>query len=267
MDDSALLDLEGIRKYQTVIGILQWASVIGRLDITHAVSSLSRFSAAPRQGHLDLVVRVVGYLKKFPNKRSYINPAPLIMNPDRVKEFKADFSDEYRDSAEEKDLTLPKSYGEQLQTSVFFNSDHAHDLVSRRSISGIIAFVGSTPVVWISRRQGAIASSTYSAEFSAMRAAVEEAQSIRHMLRCLGVPVDSPTKLFGDNLGVIQNAGEPDADLKKKHVAISFHLVREAVAAGIVTPYWIDTNSNFADILTKQIPSVPFLGHVMSLLD
>lgn len=162
---------------------------------------------------------------------------------------------------------LPTSYGPELETSVFFDSDHAHDVVTRRSISGLLTFVGSTPITWLSRCQRAIASSTYSAEFSAMRTAVEEAQATRYMLRCLGIPVTTPTRLFGDNLGVIQNAGEPEAGLKKKHVAITFHVIHKAVACGIVKPFWLDTNSNFANIMTKQIAGVPFLGHVHSLLD
>ena len=64
----------------------------------------------------------------------------------------------------------------------------------------------------------------------AMRAAVEEAISIRYMLRCLGIPVTKPTNLYGDNFSVIQNAAEPHSDIKKKHVAISYHFVREAIA-------------------------------------
>lgn len=63
------------------------------------------------------------------------------------------------------------------------------------------------------------------------------------MLRCLGcnVPSDGscPTDVFGDNLSVILNAQKPAADLSKKHVAISFHVVREAFAGGIIAPYWI----------------------------
>jgi hypothetical protein len=43
------------------------------------------------------------------------------------------------------------------------------------------------------------------------------------MLWSLGIPIDKPTKLFGDILGVIQNASMPEANLHKKHVAISFH--------------------------------------------
>ena len=69
--------------------------------------------------------------------------------------------------------------------------------------------VGSTPVTWMSKCQGAVATSTYSAELCAMRLATEEAITI-----C--IPVNEP-KLFGDNLEVIQNASMPEATLQKKH--------------------------------------------------
>mmetsp|Transcript_30752 Transcript_30752/g.36558 ORF Transcript_30752/g.36558 Transcript_30752/m.36558 type:complete len:126 (-) Transcript_30752:187-564(-) len=125
---------------------------------------------------------------------------------------------------------------------MFVDFDHAHDLKTRRSLTGLLAYVGSTPVLWKAMRQGSIASSTYAAEFSALRPATEEASSLRYMLRCLGcnVPSDgsSPTRIFGDNLSVIQNAQNPAADLSKKHLAISFHVVREAIAAHIVEAYW-----------------------------
>jgi hypothetical protein len=61
-----------------------------------------------------------------------------------------------------------------------------------------------------------------------MRSAVEEAISIRYMLRCLGVLVTKLTDLFSDNFGVIQSAEIPDGELKKKHIAISYHHVRQA---------------------------------------
>ena len=117
-------------------------------------------------------------------------------------------------------------------------------------------------MTWYSRRQGSIASSTYAAGFSALRTATEEAVSLRYMLRSLGcnVPLDGkyPTKVFGDNLSVIQNSSSPEADLSKKHVAISFHAVREAVAAGIIEPYWLRGKWNMSDIMTKQIPTSEF---------
>jgi len=130
--------------------------------------------------------------------------------------------------------------------------------MTRRSISGLIVFVGSTPVLWISRRQGCIATSTYCAEFIAMRTAVEEAISLRYMLRCLGVPVTAPTNLYGDNFGVIQSATIPDGELKKKHIAISYHYVREAIAAKVVNGIWVRTDENFADVCTKALGKATF---------
>ena len=95
-----------------------------------------------------------------------------------------------------------------------------------------------------------------------MRTAVEEAKSLCFMLRCLGVSLKGPSVLHGDNLSVIQNSSLPTADLKKKHVALSYHIVREAVAAGIVSPMWLKSEHNHADILTKQIGRTPFMNHV-----
>ena len=61
------------------------------------------------------------------------------------------------------------------------------------------------------------------------------------MLRCLGcnVPLDGSylTRIFGDNLSFILNAQNPAAYLSKKHVEISFRVVREAVVSGIIEPY------------------------------
>ena len=55
-----------------------------------------------------------------------------------------------------------------LQVTLFVDADHAHNIKTRRSITGFIDYVGSKPVVWFSKHQGSIASSTYSAEFSAL---------------------------------------------------------------------------------------------------
>ena len=86
-----------------------------------------------------------------------------------------------------------------------------------------------------------------------MRSAVEEAIALRYMLRCLGIPVVAPTNLFGDNFGAIQSANIPEGELKKKHVAISYHYVREAIAAKIVNAIWIKTYENWSDLCTKAL--------------
>ena len=129
-----------------------------------------------------------------------------------------------------------------------------------------LVVVGSTPVTWISKCQAAVATSTYSAEFCTMRLATEEAITIQYMICSLGIPVNEPTKLFGDNLGVIQNASMPEATLQKKYTAISFHRVRECVAAKIIEPHKIDGKDNVADIFTKPVDGTTFKYHVWDLM-
>ncbi len=84
---------------------------------------------------------------------------------------------------------IPKAMNYQYQ--FFFDSDHAHVKKTGRSISRVIVMVGCTPIIWKSRRQGAIATSTYGAEFYAMKLATEEEITIRYMLRSLGLPVNN----------------------------------------------------------------------------
>ena len=249
-----------------LLGMLQWMVTIGKPELCQLVSSLNRFGACPREGHLDLAIRSFGYIKTTLNKQIAIDSRPMVFtrhNP--VEKLIPDFLKDYPDAKEELDPSFSQSFGPVMDSTFLFDSDHAHDLVTRRSLTGWIGYVGSTPVCWGSRRQGSIASSTYAAEFSALRTATEEAQNLRYMLRCLGcnVPSDGscPTKIFGDNLSVILNAQNPAADLSKKHVAISFHVVREAVAAGIIEPYWLRGIYNTSDLMTKQIPCPQFREH------
>ena len=116
--------------------------------------------------------------------------------------------------------------------------------MTRRLVSGIIAFVGSTPISWTSKRQGTIESSSYSAKFCAGQVACEEAIAIRYMLCSLGVPVPGPTRLCGDNLGMIMSLTNPESKLKKNHVAISFHKLRECATTKIVNLIKVCTTVN-----------------------
>jgi hypothetical protein len=70
-----------------------------------------------------------------------------------------------------------------------------------------------------------------------------------------GVPVEGPANVFCDNRGVVKNVSIPESTLAKKHNAINYHVVREAVAAGILRVGKEDGQTNLADLLTKVLPS------------
>ena len=70
-----------------------------------------------------------------------------------------------------------------------------------------------------------------------------------------GVPINGPTNLYCDNEEAVTNSSRPESQIKKKHNAIAYHHVREAVAAGIIRTGKEDRKSNIADMLTKPLPS------------
>lgn len=174
------------------------------------------------------------------------------------KDFTKIFEDFYPDAIEEVDAKLPEALIDEIAITAFIDSDHAHDCITQRSITGLLILIGRTPCLFMSKRQGAIETRTYGAEFCVMKTAVEEVQSVRYMLRCLGVKVDYSSLVCGDNLGVVQNATISDSLLKKKHVAIAYHKTRESAAAGIIHPIKTLSKHNFADILTKALGGKPF---------
>ena len=101
-------------------------------------------------------------------------------------------------------------------------------------------------------------SSTYGSELVAARVATERIMEIRYALRMLGVPLDGPAMMLGDNLSVVLNTSIPSSVLKKKHCAINYHRVREAIAAKILQFAHISSEKNLADILTKPLGNQRF---------
>jgi hypothetical protein len=57
--------------------------------------------------------------------------------------------------------------------TVYVDADHAHDLVTRRSITGILVMLNNTPIRWISKRQKTVETSTYESESLASRVTTE----------------------------------------------------------------------------------------------
>lgn len=196
------------------------------------------------------------YLKQYQNRRIVVDSRDPILEGDHSildVDYTEVFKEQCPDTVEEIDPNVPKPLVKEMEMCAFVDSDHAHDRVTRRSITGLIIIIGRTPVYFMSKRQGAIETSTYRAECCAMETAVEDVVSIRYMLRCLGVKVTYAPLVFGDNLGVIQNCSISDNLLKKKHVAISYHKARESAAAAMTHPVKIGTDDNFVDALTKAL--------------
>ena len=86
-----------------------------------------------------------------------------------------------------------------------------------------------------------------------MKQAMEVSRGLRYKLRMMGVPIEGPTHMYGDNMSTIHNTQHPESQLKKKSNCICYHAVREAVAMGELLPGHVKMDENPADILTKVV--------------
>ena len=114
---------------------------------------------------------------------------------------------------------------------IFVDASHATNKATRRSHSGYIIFINRAPVVWFSKRQNTVESSTFSSEFIAMKICMEHVVALRYKLRIFGIPVDGPADILCDNQSVVNNSCKLSSVLNKKHNSIAYHAVQWAVAA------------------------------------
>ena len=66
LDDSPMCSPDETANFQSLIGACQWMVSLCHLDISHVLMSLSRFRNCPRKGHINHLLHVCGYIKKFP---------------------------------------------------------------------------------------------------------------------------------------------------------------------------------------------------------
>ena len=81
---------------------------------------------------------------------------------------------------------------------------------------------------------------------------MEQASDICTTLRYLGVPIKGKTVMFGDNEAVVKSSAIPHSKLTKRHSILSYHRVREAIAAKIIRFYHVPGVENPADVLSKH---------------
>ena len=251
LDATAELKQDGVQFYQEVIGSLRWATEIGRVDILLEVALMSQQLALPREGHLEQVLHIIAYLKQNPKFRLMFDTKNPKVNENWFLTY--DWQDFYRDVEEAIPPNMPEARGNLVTTSLFCDADLAGDRVNRRSMTGILIFLNRAPIHWYSKKQSTVESSTFGAEFVAMRTAIEMTESLRYKLRMFGVPIDGSTNVYCDNEAVYQNTVIPESTLKKKHHSIAYHRCREAVAAKTVRVAKQGTTKNLSDLFTKLL--------------
>jgi hypothetical protein len=257
LDTSELLDVEGTKIYQSLIGAMQWVIQIGRWDITTSVMTLSRFRAFPRQGHLDRIKRIYGYLRKM--KHGTIKIRTELPDYSNIPDVNYEWEHTvYRGAKEEVPHDAPRPLGKPIVMTHFLDANLYHDMVNGRSVTGILHMWNKTPIDWYSKLQSLVHEATYGSEYAATKTCTQHAMDLRTTARYLGIPIQGPSMVFGDNEAVVNSSSIPHQKLTKRHHALAYHFTREAIAAKMMKYNHIDGKRNPADILSKHwdMPSV-----------
>jgi hypothetical protein len=220
---------------------------------------------APRQGHFNAMKRVFGYLRANPKGRLVCDPSYPDHSAFHTPEHQ-NWKEFYPGAGEEKPHDMPTAKGKAARVTVYVDADHSRDQLTRRSVSGVILMVNNMPIRWICKRQQTVETSTYGSELVAGRMAIDLIVAIRYELRMLGVPLDGPALLLGDNMSVVLNTTVPSSVLKKKHCACAYHRIRESIAAGAVRFAHVSSKHNLADILTKPLAKGVFVPLAQKLV-
>jgi hypothetical protein len=86
-----------------------------------------------------------------------------------------------------------------VRMTVYVDTDHAHDLVTRRAIAEIPVMLNNKHIRWIFKLQKTVETSTYGSELVASRISIEIIPEVRYIHWLLGVALDGPALILGDN--------------------------------------------------------------------
>jgi hypothetical protein len=147
----------------------------------------------------------------------------------------------------------PKPLSKYITLTHYYDANIFHDIVTGCSVTGILHLINKkTPLDWYSKKQAMVETATYGSEFVVARTCVDQIVDLCTTLHYLGVPLQDTSYIFSDNKTAVDSSTIPHAKLQKRHNALSFHHVCEAIAAKFIEMHHLDGIFNPADILSKH---------------
>lgn len=130
----------------------------------------------------------------------------------------------------------------QLRLHAYSDSDWGACLDTRKSVTGYLILLGSSPISWKSKKQHTVSKSSAEAEYRAMAVVASEITWLVRLLEELGVQNLRPVSLEGDNQSALQIAHNPVLHQRTKHIEIDCHFTREKVLEGLIQLRYISTH-------------------------
>jgi hypothetical protein len=218
---AAGLPLKDPTFYRSIAGALQYLTLT-RPELAYAVQQACLHMHDPRDAHWNIIKRILRYV------RGTSGHGVLL----RASSF----------------TTL----------QAYTDADWAGCPDTRRSTSGFCIFLGDALISWSSKRQAVVSRSSAEAEYRGVANAATECCWLRNLLCELHIPVHKASIIFCDNVSAVYLSDNPVHHKRTKHVELDIHFVRERTALGQLRVLHVPTHLQFADIMTKGLPTSLF---------
>ena len=106
---------------------------------------MSSHLALPREGHLEQLYHLLGYLKL--HKKMRICFDGMYPKVDERQFTRYDWEDFYRGAKEAIPPNMPEARGLDVILTCFVDANHAGNVKDRRSQTGILMFVNRAPII------------------------------------------------------------------------------------------------------------------------
>ena len=117
LDDSSELGHKDITLCQEMIGMLRWATELGRVDILHEISILSQYQASPRENHMKQLLRIFSHLERKCELTLHMDPNLPAVDESCFSRDTSDFLECHRDAKEELPRKFPRPRGKPVVTT------------------------------------------------------------------------------------------------------------------------------------------------------
>jgi len=135
---------------------------------------------------------------------------------------------------------------------VYADADYAGDLESRKSTSGFIIKIGSSPTSWYSKLQHCVATSTAESEYYSVSDCSKHSLWYLNLLNELNINL-SYIIINVDNKAAIYNCQNQSINPRSKHIDIKYHHIRDLVKRNKIKLKYIESEENIADGFTKYL--------------
>jgi hypothetical protein len=141
----------------------------------------------------------------------------------------------------------------------YSDSDHAGDIDTSKSTSGILFFLGKCPISWQSVKQQVVAMSSCEAEYIMASTASTQALWLARLLGNLLRRDVEAVELRVDSQSALALAKNLVFHERSKQIRVMYHFIRDCLAEGSINARYINTKDQLADLLTKPLGRIKFL--------